>query len=102
MILKVLDQERSSDGKAMLDVWNYFDNITSASQFFHEGSQSVVVRCSFKDGNIVTIDIPYVAYLMSDAGKTIERIYNGKEVEKLDDVIHPTLLDAVEEARERA
>ena len=100
MILKVLDYKKSENFAGVLDVWNYFDNITSASNFFHEGTQSVVVRCTFRDGNIVTIDIPHEAYLMSDNGKTIERIVPRKEGVKPDPEgdIYPTLQDAVDYA----
>lgn len=95
MILKVLDYKKSEKQNVIYDVWNYFDNITSASNFYHEGSDSVVVRCTFRDGNTVTIDIPHEAYLMSDNGKTIERIYNaGKPGVESDR--YETLQDAVD------
>lgn len=79
MILKIKDYMKSENQSAMLDVWNYFDNITSASNFYHEGSKETVVRCTFRDGNTVTFDILYEAYLMSDTGKTIERIFPAKK-----------------------
>ena len=101
MILKVKDYMDSTEFAGVLDVWNYFDNITSASNFYHEGTKSVVVRCSFRDGNTVTIDIPYEAYLMSDSGKTIERIIPHKEGVTHDPEgdIYPTLQDAIEHSR---
>lgn len=79
MILKVFDQQKLGNQSDMYDVWNYFDNIISASNFYDEGSEMSVVRCTFRDGNTVTIGIPYEAYLMSDNGKTIERIYTAKD-----------------------
>lgn len=98
MILKIKDYMKSENQSGMLDVWNYFDNITSASNFYHEGSKETVVRCTFRDGNTVTFDILYEAYLMSDTGKTIERIFPAKkepdgETERFD-----TLQDAVDHA----
>lgn len=77
MILKVLDHKQSAQQNVVYDVWNYFDNITSASNFYHEESDAVVVCCTFRDGNTVTIAVPHEAYLMSDYGKTIERIYDA-------------------------
>ena len=95
MILKVLDFKQSEKESVMYDVWNYFDNITSASHFYHEGAESVVVRCTFRDGNTITFDIPYEAYLMSDTGKTIERIYNAGKPGAANEA-HETLQDAVD------
>ena len=98
MILKIKDYMKSENQNVMLDVWNYFDNITSASNFYHEGSKETVVRCTFRDGNTITFDILYEAYLMSDTGKTIERVFPAKkepdgETERFD-----TLQDAVDHA----
>ena len=75
MILKTLDFRKGKEANVLYDEWNYFDNIVSASNYFDEGTGMTVVRCSFRDGNTVTIAIPHEAYLMSDTGKTIERIY---------------------------
>jgi hypothetical protein len=81
--------------------WNYFDNIVSASNYFDEGTKMTVVRCKFLDGNFVTIAIPNVAYLMSDNGKTIDKIM-AADVEELGDTeeaVYPTMQDAVEVAK---
>ena len=78
MILKTLDYIKGKDENVLYDEWNYFDNIVSASNYFDEGSDMAVVRCNFRDGNIVTIAITQEAYLMSDNGKTIEKIYAAK------------------------
>lgn len=84
MILKTLDYRKSEHHSGVYEEWNYFDNIVSASNYFDEGSKMTVVRCKFHDGNFVTIAIPNVAYLMSDTGKTIEKIYTAN-VEELGD-----------------
>ena len=101
MILKVLDYKKSENQSGYYDVWNYFDNITSASNYYDEGPDMVVVRCTFRDGNTVTIGIPHEAYLMSDNGKTIERIYNeGNKPGVPEDGRFETLQDAVDYATE--
>ena len=98
MILKIKDYMKSENQNVMLDVWNYFDNITSASNFYHEGSKETVVRCTFRDGNTVTFDILYEAYLMSDTGKTIERIYAAKKESDGETERFETLQAAVDHA----
>ena len=98
MILKIKDYMKSENQNVLLDVWNYFDNITSASNFYHEGSKETVVRCTFRDGNTITFDILYEAYLMSDTGKTIERIYAAKKEPDGDTERWETLQDAVDHA----
>ena len=98
MILKIKDYIESEHQSALLDVWNYFDNITSASSFYHEGSKETVVRCTFRDGNTITFDILYEAYLMSDTGKTIERIFAAKKEPSGDTESFRLLQDAVDHA----
>lgn len=98
MILKIKDYMKSECEGVLLDVWNYFDNITSASNFYHEGSKETVVRCTFRDGNTITFDILYEAYLMSDTGKTIERIFAAKKEPDGDTERFDTLQDAIDHA----
>ena len=99
MILKMLVYRKSETENAAYEEWNYFDNIVSASNYFDENVKSTVVRCMFQNGDSITIDIPNVAYLMSDAGKTIEKIVSAK-VEELGDTepVYNTLQDALSEA----
>ena len=100
MILKTLDYKQSKHQSSVYEEWNYFDNITSASVFYHEDTKMTVVRCSFRDGNIVTFAIPNVAYLMSDTGKTIEKIV-AADVEELgdtEDAVYNTLQEAADVA----
>jgi hypothetical protein len=82
MVLKVLDYRKSKVRSCEREEWNYFDNIETASHFFDEEIGMTVVRCGFKDGNTVTFAVPHVAYLMSDAGKTIDAIIaRGRDAE---------------------
>lgn len=100
MILKILDYKKSKEESALCDVWNYFDNITSASNYFDEDCGETVVRCTFRDGNTVSFSIPYEAYLMSDSGKTIERIYASVS-DTTDENTHTSLQDAFDDALTR-
>lgn len=104
MILKNLDYKQSENCSSVYEEWNYLDNITSASVYYDEGSKMTVVRCHFRDDSLVTLAIPNVAYLMSDTGKTIEKIV-GANVEELGDTeeaVYSTMLGAVEEAKKRS
>ena len=102
MILKTLDYRQSKNQSSAYEEWNYFDNITNASCFFDEEIKMTVVRCHFRDGNIVTFAIPNVAYLMSDTGKTIEKIVatNVEELGDTENAVYNTLLDAANAAME--
>ena len=70
MILKTLTHDHDSS-----DVWNWYDNIDSASAYFDEESQMAVVSVHFKDtdANIV-VAITDVAFLCNDNGQTIEKL----------------------------
>lgn len=104
MILKTLDYRPSKHNSGALEEWNYFDNITSASHYYNEVSNETCVRCNFGNGDYVIIDVPCVAYLMSDSGKTIDKIY-GVAKESLTDhetgeeIVFPTIQDAVDVAK---
>ena len=100
MILKMLDFRQGKEANVLYDEWTFFDNIESASEYFDEDTKSCVVRCKFRDGNIVTFSVPHVAYLMSDSGKTIDKLVPAP-IEELGDNEAPifnTLQDAAEEA----
>ena len=104
MILKNLDYRQAEEHSGVYEEWSYLDNITSASVYYDEGSKMTVVRCRFRDDSLVTLAIPNVAYLMSDTGKTIEKIV-GANVEELGDTeeaIYSTMQEAVEEARKKS
>ena len=101
MILKKLDCRQGKEQNYVVDEWNYFDNIVTASVYFDEGSQSTVVRCVFRDENCITILISNVAYLMSDTGQTIEKIIPAKVKELGDsEPVNVPLPKAVEAAKD--
>ena len=99
MILKTLDYRQGKNQNDVYEEWNFFDNIVSASNYYDEEIKLPVVRCRFRDDNIVTFAIPNVAYLMSDTGKTIDKIVPA-DVEEIGETepIYNTLQEAVAEA----
>ena len=99
MILKTLDYRQGKNQNDVYEEWNFFDNIVSASNYYDEETKLPVVCCRFRDDNIVTFAIPNVAYLMSDTGKTIDKIVPA-DVEELGETepIYNTLQEAVAEA----
>ena len=70
MILKTLTHDHGES-----DVWNYYDNVESASVYYDEKIEEAVVSVRFKntDADIVIV-ITEVAYLCNDEGKTIEKL----------------------------
>jgi hypothetical protein len=70
MILKTLTHDHGSS-----DVWNYYDNIDSASVYYDENIGEVVVSmASDAYEGFITLAVPEGAYLLNDNGQTIERI----------------------------
>ena len=70
MILKTLTHDHGDS-----DVWNWYDNIESASAYYDEASGESVVSVRFKDATAdVVLVINEVAYLCNDDGKTIEKL----------------------------
>lgn len=97
MILKILDYKEGKEQSNYFEEWSYFDNIENASNYYDEEIKSTVVRC-YSNGVCVTFAIPYIAYLMSDSGKTFEKIV-GEQADRFNADVHcDTLQDAAIEA----
>lgn len=76
MILKMLDYEKSKNGSYEKESWTYFDNIDTVRVTYDEDIEETVVSCTFKgDTGMTTFAVKHLAYLMSDDGKTIDRIH---------------------------
>lgn len=96
MILKTLNYRKNENNGGVYEEWSYYDNINSASTYYNESARVCVVECDFRDGNRITFPIHCVAYLMSDSGKTIDKIL-GASVEELGDTkeaVYSVLQDA--------
>lgn len=95
MILKMLDYEKMKNENAVKESWTYFDNITSARVTYNEDTKNTVVSCSFKNNDVVTFSVKYLAYLMSDDGKTIDRIRAAEPDNTQEEKVYETLQEAV-------
>ena len=75
MILKMLDYEQMKHENAVKESWTYFDNIDTARVTYDEDIKMTVVSCTFRgNSSVTTFAVKHLAYLMSDDGKTIDRI----------------------------
>ena len=97
MILKMLDYEKSKNGSYEVESWTYFDNIDTARTTFDEDAQETVVSCTFKgESGVTTFTVKHLAYLMSDAGKTIDRITAAVRTDSTED--EPGVYDTLQKA----
>ncbi len=96
MILKMLDYEQMKHENAVKESWTYFDNIDTARVTYDEEIEETVVSCTFKgDSGMTTFVVKHLAYLMSDDGKTIDRIRCAEHDRQLnEDTEHKTLQEA--------
>ena len=96
MILKMLDYEQMKHENAVKESWTYLDNIKTARVTYDEDIKETVVSCTFKgDSDVTTFVVKYLAYLMSDDGKTIDRIRCAeKDVDAADNSACKTLQEA--------
>ena len=96
MILKMLDYEKSKHGAYEKESWTYFDNIETARVTYDEDIEENVVSCTFKgDTGMTTFAVKHQAYLMSDDGKTIDRIRPAeRDASTDDDKAYKTLQEA--------
>jgi hypothetical protein len=75
MILKMLDFEQMKHENAVKESWTYIDNVDTARVTYDEDTKDTVVSCTFKgERDVNTFSVKHLAYLMSDAGKTIDKI----------------------------
>lgn len=100
MILKIVEYE---DRKGeVYEVANYIDKIAHASVTANGDIKMPEVRCTFENGANITVSVPSIAFLMNDAGKTIEKIVNGydKEQEETLSCLHEAIDYASEKSLE--
>lgn len=75
MIFKWLTFEKDNDGKNYHDVWHFVDNVKEVSVFWNEDTKCTCASVWFGDGReMVTYAVHNAGYLLSDSGKTIERV----------------------------
>ena len=74
MILKTLTHDHGNS-----DVWNWYDNVESASNYYDEQIGDSVIAIRFKGcESEIVLALTDVAYLCNDEGATIEKLLPAK------------------------
>lgn len=75
MILKWLTVEKQEDREELVDVWHYIDKIDAMTVRWSEVTNGTVVGLRIHDtADIIDVAVTSEAYLLSDDGKTVDRI----------------------------
>lgn len=98
MILKLVNYKKIDGENGVSEIVDYIDKIINASVKYDEESGFPVVKCTIENNTIISIDVPNIAYLMNDNGKTIDRIVFAGAEQEDDSVTSPELHGAIAEA----
>ena len=75
MILKWLTVEKKEDSEVLVDVWHYIDKVDEVTVRWSDVTDGTVVGLRIHDvADIIDVAVTSEAYLLSDDGKTVERI----------------------------
>lgn len=75
MILKWLTVEKQENREELVDVWHYIDKIDEMTVRWSEVTNGTVVGLRIHDtADIIDVAVTSEAYLLSDDGKTVDRI----------------------------
>lgn len=75
MILKWLTVEKKENSEALVDVWHYIDKVDEVTVRWSDATDGTVVGLRIHDAaDIIDVAVTSEAYLLSDDGKTVERI----------------------------
>lgn len=74
MVLKWLTYEKDSKGDGYHEIWNFVDNVKEASVYWDDKITCTCVKVSFRDGESQVFAVHNEGYILSDTGKTIERV----------------------------
>lgn len=74
MVLKWLTYEKDSKGDGYHEIWNFVDNVKEVSVYWDDKITCTCVKVSFRDGDSQVFAIHNEGYILSDSGKTIERV----------------------------
>lgn len=74
MVLKWLTYEKDSKGDGYHEIWNFADNVKEASVYWDDKITCTCVKVSFRDGDSQVFAVHNEGYILSDSGKTIERV----------------------------
>lgn len=91
MIFKWLTYDIDSEDNGYYEIWHFVDNVKESYVFWNEEAKCTCIHLSFKDGDYKVFDVQNGGYLLSDSGKTIERIKApGVVMEKYNHTIQPS------------
>lgn len=75
MILKWLTVEKKENSEVLADVWHYIDKVDEVTVRWSDVTDGTVVGLRIHDAaDIIDVAVTSEAYLLSDDGKTVERI----------------------------
>lgn len=74
MVLKWLTYEKDSKGDGYHEIWNFVDNVKEASVYWDDKITCTCVKVSFRDGDSEVFAVQNEGYILSDSGRTIERV----------------------------
>lgn len=75
MILKWLTVEKKENSEILADVWHYIDKVDEVTVRWSDVTDGTVVGLRIHDAaDIIDVAVTSEAYLLSDDGKTVERI----------------------------
>ena len=75
MILKWLTVEKKENSEVLADVWHYIDKVDEVTVRWSDATDGTVVGLRIHDAaDIINVAVTSEAYLLSDDGKTVERI----------------------------
>lgn len=75
MILKWLTVEKKENSEVLADVWHYIDKVDEVTVRWSDATDGTVVGLRIHDtADIIDVAVTSEAYLLSDDGKTVERI----------------------------
>lgn len=74
MVFKWLTYEKDSKGDGYHENWHFVDNVKESSVYWNEELRCTCVHVSIGNDEGCVYPIYNAAFLLSDSGKTIERI----------------------------
>ena len=74
MVLKWLTYEKDSKGDGYHEIWSFVDNVKESSVYWDDKITCTCVKVSFGDGDSKVFAVHNEGYILSDSGKTIERV----------------------------
>jgi len=74
MVFKWLTYEKDSKGNGYHEIWHFVDNVKESSVYWDEELRCTCVHVSIGNDEGCVYPVHNAAFILSDSGKTIERI----------------------------